>query len=115
MGVEVTFMPEGKKVTVQPGVSVLEAARRAGISIRTRCGGKAGCLMCKVTHCSVGGLSAPRENERRKLAGLESSGLRLACQAKVTGNAAIEVPEDPLRSAVRKQLARQKEQEDELW
>jgi 2Fe-2S ferredoxin len=115
MNVEITFLPEGKKVTVRPGTSVLEAARKARIHIRTRCGGKAGCLMCKVTQLSEGGLSPMGEAEQRKLMGMEGTGTRLSCQAKVTGTAKVAVPEDPLRSAVRDLLAKQREEEDTLW
>ncbi|HUC92352.1 MAG TPA: 2Fe-2S iron-sulfur cluster-binding protein [Paenibacillus sp.] len=110
----ITFMPEGRTVSVPHGTSVLEAARRAGVPIKTRCGGKMGCLMCKVTQLSEGGLSASGEQERRKLAGLAEQGVRLACQAKVTGSASVEVPENPLKSTVRRLLAKQAE-EDDLW
>ncbi|CAH1221280.1 Na(+)-translocating NADH-quinone reductase subunit F [Paenibacillus plantiphilus] len=113
MNAEITFLPSGRKAVVRAGTSVLDAARRAGVPIRTRCDGKAACLMCKVT-TSGEGLSPPNENERRKLAGLDESGMRLACQTKVTGRAVVEIPEDPLRAAVRQQLMRQAE-EDKLW
>ncbi|XEC92758.1 2Fe-2S iron-sulfur cluster-binding protein [Paenibacillus tarimensis] len=115
MNVEVTFMPDDITVSVRSGISVLEAARKARVPIRTRCGGKAGCLMCKVTDLAGAGLSEPNENERRKLAGLIHSGTRLSCQAKVTGKATVGVPEDPLRAAVRRQLAEQRKINDELW
>jgi 2Fe-2S ferredoxin len=110
---EVTFQPSGKKIVVRPGTSVLEASRKAGVAIRTRCGGKAACLMCKVYAKAGDGLSPVQDNERRKLAGLADEGMRLACQARVVGQAEIGLPEDPLRAAVRRQLARQAE--DDLW
>ncbi|WP_127530766.1 2Fe-2S iron-sulfur cluster-binding protein [Paenibacillus kobensis] len=114
---EVTFLPSGKQAKVRPGTSVLDASRRAGLSIATRCGGKAACLMCKVRDASgrQAGLSAVADNERYKLGGMHEEGYRLACQAKVTGDASIEVPEDPLHAAIRKQLERQREEEDSLW
>lgn len=114
MNAEITFLPSGRKAVVRAGTSVLDAARRAGVPIRTRCDGKAACLMCKVKAVGEEGLSPPSENERRKLAGLDQSGTRLACQTKVTGKAVVEIPEDPLRAAVRQQLMRQAE-EDKLW
>jgi 2Fe-2S ferredoxin len=114
MNVDITFLPSGRTVTVRAGTSVLDASRRAGVPIRTRCDGKASCLMCKVVNQTGTGLSPLGEIERRKLSGLEQKGTRLACQAKITGKAAVEVPEDPLRAAVRRQLSRQAE-EDELW
>jgi len=110
----VTFQPEGKTVAVPRGTSVLEAARRARIAIKTRCGGKAGCLMCKVNQLSAGGLSPPQEQELRKLGNGIEQGVRLSCQAKVVGHAVVEVPEDPLRSTVRRLLAKQ-EEDDALW
>ncbi|WP_308639131.1 2Fe-2S iron-sulfur cluster-binding protein [Paenibacillus silvisoli] len=115
MNAQITFLPSGRSVTVRAGTTVLDAARRAGVPIRTRCDGKAACLMCKVTAPnSSNGLSPLNDNERYKLAGLDRSGTRLACQARVFGRAVVEVPEDPLRAAVRKQMMRQAE-DDELW
>jgi len=114
---EVTFLPSGRRARVRRGTTVLDASRRAGLSVATRCGGKAACLMCKVRDASgsQAGLSPVADNERYKLGGLHEQGFRLACQAKVTGDAAVELPEDPLRAAVRKQLERQREEEDSLW
>ncbi|MCS7462459.1 2Fe-2S iron-sulfur cluster-binding protein [Paenibacillus doosanensis] len=106
----VTFLPDGKSVEVRPGTTLLDASRRARVTIRTRCGGKAACLMCKVT-AGDQGLAAANQNERLKLGGLLEQGFRLACQAKVTGDCLITLPEDPLKAAVRKQLERQQEEE----
>jgi ferredoxin, 2Fe-2S len=114
MNVTITFLPSGRSVSVRAGTSVLDASKRAGVSIRTRCDGKAACLMCKVIEANSSGLSPLNDNERRKLSGLERSGTRLSCQARVMGNAVVEVPEDPLRAAVRRQLMRQAE-DDKLW
>ncbi|GGD69285.1 2Fe-2S iron-sulfur cluster-binding protein [Paenibacillus nasutitermitis] len=114
MNVDITFLPSGRKVSVRQGTSVLDAARRHGVPVRTRCDGKASCLMCKVVAHSSSGLSPMQDMERRKLAGLEAEGTRLACQTRITGKAVVELPEDPLRAAVRKQLMRQAE-EDKLW
>lgn len=111
----ITFMPDNKTVEVPRGVSVLDASRRAGIAIKTRCGGKAGCLMCKVTQLADHGLSPLTAQEERKLAGHASLGVRLSCQAKVYGDAVVEVPEDPLKRAVRKALEAQKEEDDGFW
>jgi len=115
MDSRVTFQPEGKTIAVPRGTSVLDAARRARIAIKTRCGGKAGCLMCKVKQLSADGLSPPHEPELRKLGSDIGQGMRLSCQARVTGHAIVEVPEDPLRSAVRRLLAKQQEDDDALW
>lgn len=114
MKVEITFLPEDKSILVPLGITVFDAARRAGIPIRSRCAGMAGCLMCKVKPLTEGGLSAPRDKERHKLGTLLDDGQRLSCQAKVTGKVSVEVPEDPLRAAIRRRLAQQGE-EDTLW
>lgn len=113
MAPEIRFLPEDKTVQVKPGTSVLNASHKARIHIRTRCGGNASCLMCKVIVEDGGGLSAAGDNEKRKLGDLLDNKYRLACQAKITGNCTVTVPEDPLKAAIRAQLAKQND--DELW
>jgi uncharacterized 2Fe-2S/4Fe-4S cluster protein (DUF4445 family) len=109
----VTFLPANATIKVRPGTTVLAAAAKAGVFIRSRCGGTAGCLMCKV-ECGAGSrVSSAREKERRKLGPLLAQGVRLACQTSVEGDCTVIVPEDPLKSAVRRQLERQ--EEDDLW
>ncbi|XID94253.1 2Fe-2S iron-sulfur cluster-binding protein [Paenibacillaceae bacterium WGS1546] len=102
----VTFLPDGKSVSVRPGTTLLEASRRAGVAIRTRCGGVAGCLMCKVSVAEdqAASLRPPTQAESRKLGGLLAEGVRLSCQARTNGNVTVRVPEDPLKAAVRKRL-----------
>ncbi|MED4601447.1 2Fe-2S iron-sulfur cluster-binding protein [Paenibacillus validus] len=115
MSVEIKFMPDGKSTPARAGTTLLEAARRAKVHIRTRCAGKAACLMCKV--CidpdAQTGLQPMNANERNKLGGLQEQGYRLACQAKANGQAPVivTVPEDPLKSAVRKLLDQQQEED----
>jgi 2Fe-2S ferredoxin len=110
---EVTFRPANRSVTVRTGTTVLAAAWKAGVFIRSRCGGTAGCLMCKVT-LEPGSRAAPmKDNERRKLGPLSDEGVRLSCQTVVEGDCIVNVPEDPLKAAVRRQLKQQ--EEDELW
>ncbi|TDF99335.1 2Fe-2S iron-sulfur cluster-binding protein [Paenibacillus piri] len=113
MGVHITFMPNGKTIEVRPGTTILDASRRVRVQIRTRCGGNASCLMCKVLvpAPSAAGLTPLNQNERLKLGGLQEQGYRLACQAKVIGNVTVTLPEDPLKAAVRKQLEMQREDE----
>ncbi|MWV44729.1 2Fe-2S iron-sulfur cluster binding domain-containing protein [Paenibacillus sp. HJL G12] len=118
MNHEIIFNPTGKKAVVSHGTSVLAAAHRAGVHIPTRCGGKMGCLMCKVHVDEAAGkrLSRPAESEKRKLGSLIQQGVRLACQSKIEGNLTVSVPEDKLKAAIRKQLeAARQEDEDELW
>ncbi|WP_058303820.1 2Fe-2S iron-sulfur cluster-binding protein [Gorillibacterium timonense] len=110
----VHFEPMDVVVEVRPGTSLLEAARKGNVTIRTRCAGVAGCLMCKVTAEDQSGLSPLGRAEQQKLGSQTSRGIRLACQARVQGDVTVQVPEDPLKAAIRAQLAKQKE-EDTLW
>jgi uncharacterized 2Fe-2S/4Fe-4S cluster protein (DUF4445 family) len=114
--VRVTFLPDGRKVSVRPGTSLLEASRRARVQIRTRCGGLASCLMCKVSVDADNrdGLSRPGPAEQRKLGPLLEKGIRLSCQARAVRDVTVSVPEDPLRAAIRRQLAEQQADRD-LW
>jgi len=115
---QVTFLPGNRTLKVRSGTNLLQAARKARVHIPTRCGGNAGCLMCKVEVRSMdgtpAGLTPPGEAERRKLGPLLEQGIRLACQAKIVGPATVRLPENPLKAAIRKQLEAQNE-EDSLW
>ncbi|WP_248925418.1 2Fe-2S iron-sulfur cluster-binding protein [Paenibacillus hamazuiensis] len=111
MNHEVTFLPDLRKISVRPGTTILDAGRRAGVGIRTRCGAKAACLMCKVIVTDGQGLAPLTQNEKLKLGGLEENGYRLACQAKIIGPVTVTVPEDPLKAVIREQLARQREED----
>lgn len=117
MDYEVLFLPDGKRAKARPLTNVLDASRRAGVHIPTRCGGKAGCLMCKViiTEEEQGHCLPPEEKEQRKLgSSLLEQGYRLSCQTRIAGNLRVSVPEDPLKAAVRKQLeaARNRDSDD---
>lgn len=69
MNVQITFRPSGRRVQVGQGTSLLQAARKAGVYIPTRCDGKAACLMCKVQISPEWAEFAdqPRDAEQRKL------------------------------------------------
>ena len=89
--VNVTFLPEGISVRVVPGVTVLEAARRADIIIDTPCGGKGTCGRCRVVMAT--GAPAPSAEERELLSDDElARGVRLACGLEVADGMAVEVP-----------------------
>ena len=113
MANEVYFLPDDVRIEVRTGTNLLDAARRAKVNVRSRCAGKAGCLMCKVTVDDQSNLLPMAKAERLKLGTLANQGIRLACQAVINGDVKVQVPEDPLKAAVRAQLARQKE--EDLW
>ena len=87
----VAFSPLGKTVTVEAGVSLLEAAARADITMNNICGGDGICGRCKmiVRKGRVDGEIGPlltREEVRR--------GVVLACRCSVQGDLQVEIPEE---------------------
>lgn len=110
---EVKFLPDNKSIQIRPGTTLLDAGKRARVSIRTRCGGKAACLMCKVIVEDQSGLSPLNINEQHKLGDLKDRSYRLACQARVVRDVSVMIPEDPLKAAIRAQLAKQREEEED--
>ncbi len=102
--VNVTFLPQNKKVQVRLGTTVLLAASRAGIRIAQRCGGNASCLMCKVIVDEQRGLSPVNQKEQLKLDSLLAANYRLSCQAQLLADTIVKVPEDPLKTFIRAQL-----------
>ncbi|ANF97462.1 2Fe-2S iron-sulfur cluster-binding protein [Paenibacillus bovis] len=109
----IEFRPAGKVVQVPEGTTLLAAARRAGVHLPVRCDGRAACLMCKVMvlpeEQPLGeiSLSAPGAAETRKLGLSLQEHIRLGCQARVTGDSIVRVPEDRLKAAIRKQMEQQ--------
>lgn len=111
MDAVVHFLPEDKKVKVRRGTTVFQAARQAKVHIRSRCGQKAGCLMCKVRVDDQRGLAPMNPREKLKLGISPQTNMRLSCQSVVTGDVTVIVPEDPLRAAVRALLDKQREED----
>lgn len=85
--VPLTFEPAGVTVWIEPGTSVLEAAREARVVIAAPCGGRGVCGACGVV-VTAGSLAAADADEA---AGLRRArpGVRLACRARVTGAATV--------------------------
>lgn len=76
--------PGGRVVAVDPGTSVLEASRQAGIPHVSVCGGKGRCSTCRVR--VIEGLEGQPDAEGRERATLKSISasrdVRLACQLR---------------------------------
>lgn len=89
--VTVLFFPDNIAVQVEPGTTLLNAARAAGIELKSSCGGSGTCGRClvKVKDGTVRALS--KGNIPRKA---RQAGLVLACQTAADGNVVIEVPRD---------------------
>lgn len=112
---QVVFTPSGRRGRVEPGATVLDAARGLGVDVDSVCGGRGLCGRCQVTLGSsaaegidAGGrrLSLPEAKElgyrgRRPL----RAGHRLACAARLQDDAVIDVPP---YSQVRRQVVRKR-------
>lgn len=100
----VTFQPQGRKVSVLRGTTLLEAAARAGFVLDTPCGGNGTCGKCRV---QVGaGRTAPCAADRRIFAEPEiQDGWRLACQTSIGADTLVTLPEGSLLAGTHQILA----------
>lgn len=80
-----TFEPGGESVRVEPGTTVLDAARLCGVSIQATCGGRLTCGTCGVRIVS-GELMPPEDDEASKVG---KSGVRLSCRARIAGDVTV--------------------------
>jgi len=86
---QVTFLPSNRQVEVAAGVSVIKAARLAGIHINASCGGSGVCGKCRVL-LESGTLKGGR-SEKLTEAKYEE-GYRQACIATVTDDVTLRIP-----------------------
>ncbi len=111
----IVFLPSGRRGEVEPGTTVLAAARKLGADIDSVCGGRGICGRCQVeiatgrfekhdidSRAAHAGPSTPTEERYAARRGL-CPGRRLACQARVEGDLVIDVPPE---SQVHRQLVR---------
>ena len=83
--------PDGREARVEPGATLLEASRSAGVLHASVCGGRGRCSTCRV-HVSRGfeSLPPPGEGERALLARIGApERVRLACQIAPTADLAV--------------------------
>jgi adenylate cyclase len=84
--------PDGRRVVVQPGTSILEASRIGNIPHASVCGGRGRCSTCRVR--VIEGLDAlppALEEEQRVLTRIHApAGVRLACQTRPTAAVTIQ-------------------------
>jgi uncharacterized 2Fe-2S/4Fe-4S cluster protein (DUF4445 family) len=87
---------------VPAGTTVMEALVGAGVLVRSDCGGKGRCGKCRVlalpSHAP--GLSPAAEAELKSLGHDQvRAGYRLACCARVTGEVALDIPDESRTAA----------------
>jgi uncharacterized 2Fe-2S/4Fe-4S cluster protein (DUF4445 family) len=102
--VNVKFEPIGRRVQVERGTDLLEAAQTAGVRIISICGGVGSCDSCRIQKVS-GEISDHSLIEQDIINPDElGSGIRLACQAEVLSDTTVYVPPESLSSAQRLQV-----------
>jgi uncharacterized 2Fe-2S/4Fe-4S cluster protein (DUF4445 family) len=84
----VVFIPDNLKVDVEAGTNLLEAARQAGIHVKSTCGGKGTCGKCTVKVIE-GKVSGGQGNIPQTL---REEGFILACTASVESDLKVEIP-----------------------
>ncbi len=123
--VQVVFQPSGRRGEIEAGKSVLEAARALGVGIEAACGGARVCGKCRVIieegrfeklnlTSAADHVSPVGEAEQKFLTASElARGYRLACNAFLTGDLVVTVPEES-RSAKQVILEKGRERHIEL-
>ncbi|MBT3372116.1 MAG: adenylate/guanylate cyclase domain-containing protein [Rhodospirillaceae bacterium] len=93
--------PDGQEVAVEPGLSVLDASRLAGIAHASVCGGRGRCSTCRVRIADgLSALPGAGDDERKVLARVGApDSVRLACQLRPVADVAV-VPLLPPNVAV---------------
>lgn len=84
-----------KEVRVQPGATLLDAARQGDVDLRYYCGGNCSCGTCRVEILEGGRNLSRVESMEAFVLGDEHQrkGDRLACQATVRGPVRVHIPE----------------------
>ena len=113
----IAFSPSGKRGRFTEGMTVLEAARKLGVDLDSVCGGRGICGRCRVAiiegvdqkrdiasafdHVTAQG---PAEERYQRLRGRFAPGVRLGCQARLSGDLLVDVPAESQlhRQVVRK-------------
>ncbi len=91
--VTIVFEPERKRVNTPKGNTIFEVAKKAGVNIRSECGGKGSCGRCRVITRSSVVLGKLTDAEKEYLSESEIElGYRLACQAKALGDVTVLIP-----------------------
>ncbi|MGI5835826.1 MAG: 2Fe-2S iron-sulfur cluster-binding protein, partial [Chloroflexota bacterium] len=126
MNSKVRFLPDGVDVSVPAGTTLIEAAAAAKVALDAPCGHRGLCGKCRVKLLppsqsrkgamgkraqgsgdqdsglrTQDSLEPPTLPERTLLSREElDAGWRLACEARVTGDVVVEVPERSIKPAV---------------
>jgi ferredoxin len=97
--IELTLLPENRRIQIQKSQSMLEALINAGVLLRADCGGKGKCGKCRIQISDEhrNQVSPPTEAENRAVGEKNlQTGIRFACQVWASSNIAISIPVQPL-------------------
>ena len=92
----ITFLPSYRKITVDPGTTILDAARLAGFQMNVVCGGQGKCGKC-IVFVKAGEVPFDREKFGKFFTDEElDGGGCLSCQAGILGDLQVLIPESTL-------------------
>ena len=92
----ITFLPSYRKIAVESGTTILDAARQAGFQMNVVCGGQGKCGKC-VVFVKAGDVTFDREKFGRFFTDDElGAGGCLGCQTTVLGDLQVLIPESTL-------------------
>lgn len=101
--IRILFEPMGKMVEAAPGETILDAANRSNVVIRSDCSGVLTCGKCRVVLKGARGIAEASGGELKLLSATELAlGYRLACAAEllpVSGIITVMVPDGGVRRA----------------
>jgi uncharacterized 2Fe-2S/4Fe-4S cluster protein (DUF4445 family) len=100
---QVDLEPVGKRIDIEQGTNLLEAAQLAGVHLASLCGGAGLCDSCRV-RVDRGEVSEPTLEEREIFGGDLASGFRLACQTIPESDVKVDIPPESLTTPQRLQI-----------
>ncbi|HMF30942.1 MAG TPA: ASKHA domain-containing protein [Candidatus Lokiarchaeia archaeon] len=90
----VAFQPEGKRVQLEPGTTLLSAAIKGGVDLTSICSGQATCGKCRIIVEDPTAVNEITEEEVQRLSQAEiEKGVRLACCTKPNSDLTVKIPE----------------------
>lgn len=100
----VDLEPIGRRVEVEAGTNLLEAAQKAGIDLVASCGGIGICGTCRV-RIAQGSVTPVTLTEEEALdASQREAGFRLACQTEPLSDVRLDIPPDSLTAVQQMQV-----------
>jgi len=100
----VDMQPVGRRIDVEPGTTLLEAAQESGVGLVSLCGGEGWCESCLV-RITNGEANPPTQSELDYLGAEDlEAGYRLACQVTPQSNMRIDIPAESLSTPQRLQI-----------